>query len=102
MDAPAQLRSWRGDLSLVKASRLIDCDPSYLFLLENHRRRPRKKIRETIKRVVGTPETMWDKVVIHAAQVRQSTTPVNDDSRKRASRKPAKAKTKRARSGATG
>ena len=87
MDAPARLRAWRGDRSLVQASRDLDCDPSALHLWETAQRHPREHHREVIQRVVGIPMSAWGGVGADASTKRPN---VNDNKPKRASGKGAK------------
>ena len=82
MDAPALLRAWRGPRSYVRASRVLDCDPSYLFLIETRQRRPRARFRKLLEDVARIPAALWDDVAI-GGTVGKKSTPVNDSSGKR-------------------
>lgn len=83
LDAPTRLRRWRGKRTCVQAARALDCDPSYLSLLENRKRKPRKPWRRVIERVVGIPARLWDELPIQAATLDRPSSNVNDIRQKR-------------------
>lgn len=61
MDAPKMLREWRGNRTLREAADLVGCDPSYLSLLENRKKKPVDRILSLqLKRVAGIPPEAWD------------------------------------------
>ena len=79
MDAAIQLlRRWRGDRSCLVAARELDCDPSYLSLLERGKRKPRQYWRDVIERVVGIPAHLWDETVAHQGTLDRVSPNVND------------------------
>lgn len=59
MNGPSLLRAWRGDRSLVAASRVIDCDPSTLSLLENGKRKPGRELALRLQEHAGIPAAAW-------------------------------------------
>lgn len=79
MDAAIQLlRRWRGARSCLVAARELDCDPSYLSLLERGKRRPRKHWRDVIERVAGIPAHLWDETTTHQGTLDRVSPNVND------------------------
>jgi hypothetical protein len=79
MDAAIQLlRRWRGVRSCLVAARELDCDPSYLSLLERGKRRPRKHWRDVIERVAGIPAHLWDETGTHQGTLDRVSRNVND------------------------
>jgi transcriptional regulator with XRE-family HTH domain len=83
LDAPTRLRRWRGKRTCVQAARALDCDPSYLSLLENRKRKPRKPWREVIQQIVGIPARLWDELPIQVATLKRPSPNVNDTRQKR-------------------
>lgn len=62
--AAEQLHTYRVEhkLSLVKLSRLLDCDPSMISRLESGERTPGEDtgLRDRLFRVCGIPQPLWD------------------------------------------
>jgi hypothetical protein len=79
MNAAIQLlRQWRGTRSVLVAARDLDCDPSYLSLLERGKRKPRERWRKVIEQVVGIPAHLWDEAGAHPRTVDRVSPNVND------------------------
>lgn len=77
MNGPQLLRAWRGERSLVAASRVIDCDPSTLSLLENGRRKPGRDLALRLQEHAGVPVTAWSEGGAQPPTVAATMTPVN-------------------------
>lgn len=61
MGAPEDLRAWRGQRTLREAADLVGCDPSYLSLLENRKKKPSdRRLSLRLERVAGIPPEAWD------------------------------------------
>ncbi len=77
MDAPKVLREWRGKRPLREAAAEIGCDPSYLSLLENRKKKPSDRLLSIqLHRIVGIPPEAWDEDDVHAASLDDTLTPV--------------------------
>lgn len=85
MEAANRLRMWRGKRSCVLAARDLNCDPSYLSLLERGKRKPRDHWRGVIEKVVGIPAHLWDETGAHQATLDRVSPNVNDSRPKRSS-----------------
>jgi transcriptional regulator with XRE-family HTH domain len=80
MDAPRKLRAWRGKRTLREAAELVGCDPSYLSLLENRKKKPfDRKLSLQLERIVGIPPEAWDEEddgAVHGGMLADTLTPV--------------------------
>lgn len=59
MDAPAALKTWRGDRTLRVAGALLGCDPSYVAYLEKGQRTPPLDLAVRIEDLTGIPVRAW-------------------------------------------
>lgn len=88
MDAPKTLRAWRGKRSLREAADVIGCDPSYLSLLENRKKKPTdRKLSLQLERIVGIPLRAWDDDDVHDGMLDDTLTTVKSDGSDAVSRK---------------
>lgn len=77
MDAPKKLRAWRGKRTLREAADLVGCDPSYLSLLENRKKKPfDRKLSIQLERIAGIPPEAWDDDDVHPGMLADTLTGV--------------------------
>jgi len=76
MDAADALRNWRlvvaGDISLLKASRILDCDPAQISKIENRLQRPGLALAGRIEKKTGIKMGRWADVDVKPAKSKRA------------------------------